>query len=159
MRLFHGTNMDFNVIDIEKSQKHKDFGQGFYLTDILSQAEELAKKKSRLFGGQPIVQVYEFDESCLTSSNLNVRIFSEPNAEWAEFIFKNRNKRNDEYKHGYDIVVGPIADDGVAYLLGRYAEGSFSIEDLARELEFKRLNNQYFFGPTKAIGLLKRIKL
>ena len=112
-----------------------------------------------MFGGQPIVQVYEFDESCLTSSNLNVRIFSEPNAEWAEFIFKNRNKRNDEYKHGYDIVVGPIADDGVAYLLGRYAEGSFSIEDLARELEFKRLNNQYFFGTTKAIGLLKRIKL
>lgn len=93
MRLFHGTNMDFNVIDIEKSQKHKDFGQGFYLTDLLTQAEELAKKKSRLFGGQPIVQVYEFDESCLTSSNLNVRIFSEPNAEWAEFIFKNRNKR------------------------------------------------------------------
>lgn len=29
MKLFHGTNMDFNVIDIEKSQKHKDFGQGF----------------------------------------------------------------------------------------------------------------------------------
>lgn len=158
MRLYHGTNVDFNVIDIEKSQKHKDFGQGFYLTDIFTQAEELAKKKARLFGGKPIVQVYEFDESSLTSPDLNVRIFTEPNGEWAEFIFNNRNKRNEYFKHSYDIVIGPIADDGVAYLLGRYAEGSFSIEDLAKELEFKQLNNQYFFGTAQAIGLLKRIK-
>ena len=61
MRLYHGTNVDFDVIDITKSQKFKDFGQGFYLTDIYTQAEELAKKKARLFGGSPVVQVYEFD--------------------------------------------------------------------------------------------------
>lgn len=42
MRLYHGTNVDFDVIDITKSQKFKDFGQGFYLTDIYIQAEELA---------------------------------------------------------------------------------------------------------------------
>ena len=47
MRLYHGTNVDFDVIDITKSQKFKDFGQGFYLTDIYTQAEELAKKKAR----------------------------------------------------------------------------------------------------------------
>ena len=104
------------------------------------------------------MQVYEFDESSLTSPDLNVRIFTEPTGEWAEFIFNNRNKRNEHFKHSYDIVIGPIADDGVAYLLGRYAEGSFSIEDLAKELEFKQLNNQYFFGTAQAIGLLKRIK-
>lgn len=45
MRLYHGTNVDFDVIDITKSQKFKDFGQGFYLTDIYTQAEELAKRK------------------------------------------------------------------------------------------------------------------
>ena len=54
MRLYHGTNVDFDVIDITKSQKFKDFGQGFYLTDIYTQAEELAKKKARLFGGSPV---------------------------------------------------------------------------------------------------------
>ncbi|MBO7203514.1 MAG: DUF3990 domain-containing protein [Bacteroidales bacterium] len=44
MILYHGTNVDFDVIDLIKSNKYKDFGQGFYLTDIRSQAEELATK-------------------------------------------------------------------------------------------------------------------
>ena len=38
MKLYHGTNIDFDVIDLTKSNKHKDFGQGFYLTDIRSQS-------------------------------------------------------------------------------------------------------------------------
>ncbi len=56
------------------------------------------------------------------------------------------------------ILIGPIADDGVAYLLGRYEEGSFTIDELAEKLKFKRLNKQYFFGTTKAISLLKRVR-
>ena len=63
MILYHGTNIDFNVIDLDQSNKYKDFGQGFYLTDIRSQAEELASKKSRLFGGYPVIQEYEFNEN------------------------------------------------------------------------------------------------
>ena len=62
------------------------------------------------------------------------------------------------FKHNYDIVIGPIADDGVAYLLGRYEEGSYTLDDLAKELEYKKLNSQYYFGTQKAINLLKRIK-
>ena len=34
MILYHGTNIVFNDIDISKTKKYKDFGQGFYLTDI-----------------------------------------------------------------------------------------------------------------------------
>ena len=55
MKLYHGTNVDFSVIDLSKSKQFKDFGQGFYLTDIRKQAEELASKKARLFGGFPII--------------------------------------------------------------------------------------------------------
>lgn len=29
MRLFHGTNVDFDKIDISKSNPWKDFGKGF----------------------------------------------------------------------------------------------------------------------------------
>ena len=36
MRLYHGTNVDFDVIDLTRSNKYKDFGQGLYLTDIRS---------------------------------------------------------------------------------------------------------------------------
>ena len=54
-------------------------------------------------------------------------------------------------------MIGPIADDGVAYLLGRYEEGTLTIDELSKELDYKKLNNQYFFGTEKAIKYLKRI--
>ena len=156
MKLYHGTNVDFDVIDLTKSNKYKDFGQGFYLTDIRSQAEELAAKKSRLFGGYPIIQEYEFDESLLSGAELKVLKFDKPSTEWAEFIFKNRN-RDYNFTHDYDIVIGPIANDGVAYLLGRYEEGTLTIEELSDKLDFKKLNSQYFFGTNKSLKYLKRL--
>lgn len=156
MILYHGTNIDFNMIDLAKSNKYKDFGQGFYLTDIRSQAEELAAKKSRLFGGYPIIQEYEFDENLLSDSNLKILKFEKPSTEWAEFIFKNRNRDNN-YTHDYDIVIGPIANDGVAYLLGRYEEGTLTIEELSNKLDYKKLNSQYYFGSNKSLKYLKRL--
>ena len=153
MKLYHGTNVDFDVIDLTKSNKYKDFGQGFYLTDIRSQAEELAAKKSRLFGGYPVIQEYEFDETLLSGAELKVLKFDKPSTEWAEFIFKNRNRDNN-FTHDYDIVIGPIANDGVAYLLGRYEEGTLTIEELSDKLDFKKLNSQYFFGTNKSLKYL-----
>lgn len=156
MKLYHGTNVDFEVIDLSKSRKYKDFGQGFYLTDIRSQAEELAIKKARLFGGYPVIQEYEFDEAQLDGTELQVLTFDFPTTEWAEFIFKNRN-RELHFTHDYDIVIGPIANDGVAYLLGRYEEGTLSIEDLRKQLTYKGLNSQYFFSTEKSLKYLKRL--
>ena len=156
MRLYHGTNVDFDVIDLTRSNKYKDFGQGFYLTDIRSQAEELAAKKSRLFGGYPVIQEYEFDESLLSGADLKVLKFDKPSTEWAEFIFKNRN-RDYNFTHDFDIVIGPIANDGVAYLLGRYEEGTLTIEELSDKLDYKKLNSQYFFGTDKSLKYLKRL--
>jgi len=156
MRLYHGTNVDFDVIDLTMSNKYKDFGQGFYLTDIRLQAEELAAKKSRLFGGYPVIQEYEFDESLLSGTDLKVLKFDKPSTEWAEFIFKNRNRDNN-FTHDFDIVIGPIANDGVAYLLGRYEEGTLTIEELSDKLDFKKLNSQYFFGTNESLKYLKRL--
>ncbi len=78
MILYHGTNIDFNIIDLSKSNKYKDFGQGFYLTDIRSQAEELAVKKTKLFGGNIIIQEYNFDESVLYNNDLKILKFDFP---------------------------------------------------------------------------------
>lgn len=156
MKLYYGTNIDFDMIDLTQSNKYKDFGQGFYLTDIRSQAEELAAKKSRLFGGYPVIQEYEFDESVLVDGNLHVLKFDFPSTEWAEFIFRNRNREH-YFAHDYDIIIGPIADDGVAYLLGRYEEGTLTIEELSKKLEYKKLNSQYFFGTEKSLKFLKRL--
>ena len=92
MKMYHGTNVDFDTINLEKSNKYKDFGQGFYLTDIRSQAEQLAAKKAKLFGGYPIIQEYEFNEELLDNGELNVLKFENPCKEWAAFIFTNRNR-------------------------------------------------------------------
>ena len=60
--------------------------------------------------------------------------------------------------HQYDVVIGPIADDGVAYLLNLYEEGLRTLEELAKELEYKDLNNQFCFLTDRAISLLHRVK-
>ena len=86
MKLYHGTNVDFDRIDVTKSKAYKDFGQGFYLTDIRTQAEDWAKKKAEIFGGMPVLQEYEFDEATLSSPDLNVLVFDVPTEEWATFI-------------------------------------------------------------------------
>lgn len=46
MKLYHGTNVDFETIDLQKSNKNKDFGQGFYLTADKDQAEQMAANKT-----------------------------------------------------------------------------------------------------------------
>ena len=66
MKLYHGTNTDFMAIDLNKSQRGKDFGCGFYLSESEKQAVEMAKFKVQLFGGKTIVQTYEFDEARLS---------------------------------------------------------------------------------------------
>jgi len=38
MILYHGSNMKVTAIDLSKCRPYKDFGQGFYLTDISEQA-------------------------------------------------------------------------------------------------------------------------
>lgn len=70
MKIYHGTNVDFDTINLEKSNKYKDFGQGFYLTDIRSQAEQLAAKKAKLFGGYPIFRNMNSTKNSSTMESL-----------------------------------------------------------------------------------------
>jgi hypothetical protein len=44
IRLFHGSNMEFSVVDLLKSKDKRDFGRGFYTTTIKKQAEEWTVK-------------------------------------------------------------------------------------------------------------------
>ena len=157
MILYHGSNTSFNAIDLGKGLPAKDFGRGFYLTDIRSQAQEMAIRRTEFSGkGTPVVQEYSFDESLLNSQDLKVKVFEGVSREWAEFILANRMARGKRL-HDFDIVVGPVADDGVVYQLNLYMQRLITIDDLVRELTFKRLNNQYFFGTEKALLVLKRV--
>jgi hypothetical protein len=36
MQVYHGSYMEIEEIDLSKAQPHRDFGQGFYVTNIVS---------------------------------------------------------------------------------------------------------------------------
>ncbi len=157
MKLYHGTNTEFSEILLSKCRPNKDFGQGFYLTDIRSQAREQAIRRCEFEEwGTPVVMEYMFDENLLKSPELRVKIFDGVSRDWAEFILQNRKSRGRRL-HDYDIVVGPVADDGVVYQLNLYMQSLITLDVLVKELTYKKLNNQYFFGTENAIKMLKRI--
>lgn len=154
MILFHGTNIAFDSIDLSKCRPNKDFGRDFYLTSIESQAIEMAQRRCNFNdGGSPIVQKYEWDEN---TNDLQALLFEGISVEWAEFIVKNRDRKQQE-SHSYDIVIGPIADDGVVYQINRYLQHIITLKQLVKEMKYKKLNNQYCFCTEKAIQHLKRL--
>lgn len=67
-------------------------------------------KVEQLGCGSPVVLTYEVEE---VWEGLNVLRFEEYSEEWTKFILLNRNNPTSHPVHGYDIVIGPIADDRV----------------------------------------------
>lgn len=163
MRLYHGSNIDISKIDLNKCRPYKDFGKGFYLTEIRDQAEKMASRVARIYGGKPCVTIYEFDEAALTDENLRVRKFELPTKEWALFVIHNRSR---EFKdiaseecnldNKYDLVIGPIANDDLALLFRQFSNGLLDVDTLVREMKFKKLTNQYSFHTKKAIAYLRK---
>ena len=43
IKLYHGSNVNIDSIDISKGHKGKDFGKGFYLSENIEQATAMAK--------------------------------------------------------------------------------------------------------------------
>ena len=159
MILYHGTNADIESIDLTKGLRFKDFGKGFYLTPNRETACRMAQKRARLFGGTATLITYELDDSAL-QSDLKVRVFPEKaSVEWLLFVDANRDRKSQQPVHDYDIVVGPIADDGVVLQLTNYREGIYSPEEAARLLQDRYLDQQYYFGTERALNFLHKINV
>ena len=161
IRLYHGSNVAIERIDLSRSKRGKDFGQGFYLNTNPDQAMVMAVRTTRFLNeGQPTLSCFEFDECGATEKGLKIKIFPDYSKEWAEFVVMNRKNDSDMPAHPYDIVIGPIADDTVGVQLRRYIMGYMSISILVEELKFRGDHAvQYFFGTPRAVELLKRIGL
>ena len=153
MKLYHGSNTKIEKIDLSKCRPYKDFGQGFYLTEIKEQAEKMASRTAHIYEGEPVVTEFEFDESALTK--LSVKQFDEPNEEWALFVLANRSKENQQPTHSYDIVIGPVADDDIAQLFRNFNDGYINLTMLVEGLKYKKVSSQYFFHTEDAIKYLK----
>lgn len=152
MKLFHGSNIKIDVIDLAKSKPFKDFGKGFYLSDDKIQAMEMTNFKSLISGGDPVVTIFEFDVLGLDSSNLKIKRFYSYSDEWLDFIIANREGHKVEK---YDFVYGPIADDKVGFQLRRYKDDVIDRTELLERLKYmKGITFQYFFGSKGAITYL-----
>ena len=156
MTLYHGTNADFERISLTIGLRYKDFGLGFYATPDRQTAIRMAQKRARLFGGVPTLITFELDEAALMS-DLKVKVFPEKACvEWLLFVDANRDRKNTEPIHDYDIVIGPIANDGVVLQLTNYREGIYSPEEAARLLQDRYLDQQYYFGTERAVRFLRK---
>lgn len=133
MRLFHGSYCKIDVIDLAYSKKYKDFGTGFYLTPDFGRAVNMAGRSVALNNcGEPEVNPFIFNKST-SRGCLKIKEFRGCDWEWAEFVMNNRDKSQDPpYDHGYDVVIGPVADSSVDREIEMYKE-EFGGEYLDRD--------------------------
>ena len=158
IKLYHGSNVAIEKIDLSKSRPFKDFGCAFYLSADEQQAWDRAYAAITLWGGVPQVTVFEFDEQELVSGELNVLRFDAYTEAWADFIFANRDRRKPAYHHDYDIVYGPIANDKVGEQVVLFKGGYISKERFLQKLKLMRgITFQYAFCTEFSILKLKKL--
>ena len=165
MKLYHGTNLDIKDIDLSKCRPYKDFGQGFYLTELKDQAMKMAMRVARIYSGSPVVNVYEIDDGFLKTDDLNIMDFGKnPTEKWAVFVMNNRSRTFKDISslecnldNKYDIVAGAVADDDMAMLFRQYQNELIDFNTLIKGMTFKKVNSQFSFHTERAIGLLRKV--
>lgn len=157
MILYHCTNVSFDKIDLTKSKPNKDFGRAFYLSANPSEIEPVGKAKVLLEGGVQTMLEFKFDETLLTDGTFKVKKFDGYSEEWAEFIFANRDFKQD-FRHNYDIVYGPIANDNIGEQIRKFRTLRIPLTQFMEELKYaKGITFQYAFCTQKAVEALKKL--
>ena len=144
--------------------RYKDFGKGFYLTDIKEQAEKMAVRVSKIYGGSPVVNTYEIQDDFRKIESITIKDFGvETTEEWAKFVMNNRSRIFTNVKdtlcnqdNKYDSVIGPVADDNMALLFRQYENKIIDFETLLKGMIYKKTSSQYSFHTEKSIKLLRK---
>jgi hypothetical protein len=156
MTLYHGSTVLVDKPQILNTEYGRDFGPGFYTTDIKEQAVRWALRKARIerrrnIAAKAFVSVYQFDE--IHYGQLRVIHFPEPSAAWLEMVCACRS--NVRYRHGYDMVTGKIANDTVGETVSFVVQGIMRTEDALERLKFEKINSQICFSTEKALSYLQ----
>lgn len=142
MVLFHGSNVVVEFPKIIENGFYKDFGYGFYCTNIEKQARRWALSKRK----KHIVNRYFYKENL----KLNIKVFTEMTDEWLQFIVDCRSGK----KHNYDIIEGAMADDTIWDYIEDYIDGRISRTAFWELVKFKYPTHQIVFCTTKALKTL-----
>ena len=151
MILYHGSNVVVEEPKLMPRTRALDFGRAFYLTSDPEQAAKWARTSVlRREGGVATVSLFDLDEVRLQA--LRVLRFNAPDTGWLRFVTRNRAEQIDD--SGYDIVVGPVANDNAMPVLNLYFKGAYSEEEAVRRLLPQRLRDQYALKTEAAISCL-----
>ena len=155
MKVFHGTNIVIENPKIMNRFKTLDFGEGFYTTENEDQAKVFAIKvcERRNPSLYPVVNCYEFNEGLTNFSALK---FDAPGEDWLDFVVERR--KGIKLSKGYDIIIGPVANDDVFGTIVLYETGQLDKESAIKKFKVKKLYNQVVFCNDSALSLLTFIK-
>lgn len=143
MKLYHGSNVVVNVPKILTNGFYKDFGYGFYCTNMEKQACRWALTKQR----KHVVNCYEY----VQDTTLKTAIFPQMTEEWLSFVVNCRRG----IEHGYDMVEGPMADDTIWNYVEDYVAGNISKAAFWELVKFRYPTHQIVFCTEKALNTLK----
>jgi hypothetical protein len=153
LTLYHGSNYNFDEIDISKSKDKRDFGKGFYTTTILEQAEDWARALFDRYKGDGIF-IYELELEL--AGELSVKKYEGLSEEWLLMVQKNRTLGG--VQHKFDIVQGPVANDKTARTIALYIAGIIDANEAIKRLQYNQINDQVSLHTPAALSNLKIIR-
>ena len=89
MLVYHGSNIAVEKPEIFKPNRNLDFGNGFYTTINMEQAQSFSRIVCNRRGGSPIINVYEFDYET-AQKELVIKKFTAADKEWFDFVCDKR---------------------------------------------------------------------
>jgi hypothetical protein len=144
MRVYHGGYMAVETPKILKSRFPKDFGEGFYCTELEEQAERWASRYDTA-----VVSIYEYT----SDGTLKSLIFSKMTEEWLDFIVDCRSGQT----HNFDIVIGAMANDQIYNYISDFIDGIITREQFWVLAKFKYPTHQICFCNKKSLKKLQFI--
>lgn len=141
--VYHGSNVIVETPQILENGFYKDFGYGFYCTNMEKQAKRWALTKRK----NHIVNKYIYTGN----QELNIKRFTKMTEEWLRFIVDCRRGK----KHNYDIVEGAMADDTIWDYVEDYVAGRISEAAFWELVKFKYPTHQIVFCTKAALQSLK----
>ena len=140
--IYHGSNVEVSQPRILQNGFYKDFGYGFYCTNIEKQAKRWAITRK----GDSVVNKYTYEESAV----LKVLRFEEMTDEWLDFVVACRQGID----HEYDIVEGPMADDQIWNYVEGFIAGKISRDVFWELVKFSYPTHQIVFCTEEALKTL-----
>lgn len=140
--IYHGSNAVVQRPEILINGYYKDFGYGFYCTNIRKQAKRWALTKR----GKSIINNYIYKRN----SSLKICSFEEMTEEWLEFVVNCRRGR----EHEFDIVEGPMTDDQIWDYVEDFIAGNISRAAFWELAKFKYPTHQIVFCTEEALKTL-----